>query len=60
MRLDELIPQQEIEQYSEEFNISEIEFKQFDRLNERLKSLYIKFEANKIQRVKVYGRKRKQ
>ena len=59
MRLDELIPQQEIEQYSEEFNISEIEFKQFDRLNERLKSLYIKFEANKIQRVKVYGRKRK-
>ena len=60
MRLDELIPQQEIEQYSEEFNISEIEFKQFDRLNERLKTLYIKFEANKIQRVKVYGRKRKQ
>lgn len=59
MRLDELIPQQEIEQYSEEFNISEIEFKQFDRLNDRLKSLYIKFEANKIQRVKVYGRKRK-
>ncbi|MEO0967062.1 MAG: hypothetical protein AAFX80_01690 [Cyanobacteria bacterium J06639_18] len=57
--MDELIPQQEIEQYSEEFNISEIEFKQFDRLNDRLKSLYIKFEANKIQRVKVYGRKRK-
>lgn len=57
--MDELIPQQEIEQYSEEFNISEIEFKQFDRLNERLKTLYIKFEANKIQRVKVYGRKRK-
>ena len=53
--LDELLPQHEIEQQAEEFSITDIQERKFDELNERLRRLQIKFEANKIQRNKDYG-----
>ncbi len=53
--LDELLPQHDIEQQAEEFNITVIQERKFDELNERLRRLQIKFEANKIQRNKDYG-----
>lgn len=53
--LDELLPQHEIEQQAEEFSITDIQERKFDELNERLRRLQIKFEANQIQRTKDYG-----
>ncbi|MEO1431225.1 MAG: hypothetical protein AAFS12_01605 [Cyanobacteria bacterium J06632_19] len=53
--LDELLPQHEIEQQAEEFSITDIQECKFDELNERLRRLQIKFEANQIQRTKDYG-----
>lgn len=52
--LDELLPQHEIEQQAEEFSITDIQERKFDELNERLRRLQIKFEANQIQRTKDY------
>lgn len=55
--MDELIPQQKIEAAANEFNITELEEEELDALNERLKNLQIKFQANKMRRKKEYGRK---
>lgn len=54
--LDELLPQNEIEQQADEFNITDIQERKFIELNERLIRLQVKFEANKLQRSKDYAR----
>ena len=57
--MDELLPQEQIEQAADKFDIGEIETQKFNTLSERLKRIEIKFQANKIRREnKEYGRSR--
>lgn len=54
--MDELIPQKQIEEQLEEYSLGDYEDKKLNELTDRLRCLQIKFEANKIQRDKEYGR----
>lgn len=53
---NELIEQEQIEELAEEFDITRLQEQKFERLKQRINNLKIRFEANKIQRKKDYGR----
>jgi hypothetical protein len=53
---NELIEQEQIEKLAEEFDITRLQEHKFEKFKQRINNLKIKFEANKIQRKKDYGR----